>query len=161
MTSLLTVGANQQENGNVNANTNHDSNATITSNQNQQHVASMQNGKPQLSKQQQSYASHRNNSFSLYKCPSQTNGGGGSICGSIKSSDTGNDDTTSFCTSTSDGGGGGGSGGGVGGGGNNGCRSSSRGSALRVRQYMLHHVRFVEELGKHFCCCFLFSSIFR
>lgn len=148
MTSLLTVGSNQQENGNVNTMTvNHESNATITSIQNQQHVASMQNGKPQLSKQQQqhqqqhhqqqqqSYSSHRNNSFSLYKCPSQTNGGG-SICGSIKSSDTGNDDTTSLCTS--DGGGGGGSG----------CRSSSRGSALRVRQFMLHHVRFVEELGE-------------
>lgn len=148
MTSLLTVGTNQQENGNANVNANHDSHATIASNQNQQHVASIPNGKPQLSKQQQSYASHRNNSFSLYKCPSQTNGGG-SICGSIKSSDTGNDDTTSFCTSTSDGGGGGGGGvggGGVGGGGS-GCRSSSRGSALRVRQYMLHHVRFVEELG--------------
>lgn len=142
MTSLLTVGGNQQENGN----TNHETNATITSIQNQQHVASLQNGgKPQPSKQQQqqqhqhSYSSHRNNSFSLYKCPSQTNGGG-SICGSIKSSDTGNDDTTSLCT-TSDGGGGGGGGGG-------GCRSSSRGSALRVRQYMLHHVRFVEELGE-------------
>lgn len=158
MTSLLTVGANQQENGNINVSTNHDSNATITSNQNQQHVASMQNGKPQLSKQQQSYASHRNNSFSLYKCPSQTNGGG-SICGSIKSSDTGNDDTTSFCTSTSDGGGGGGSGG-VGGGG----RSSSRGSALRVRQYMLHHVRFVEELGMFgfpHCCSFCFAFVIR
>lgn len=132
MTSLLTVGANQQENGNTNVN--HESNATVTSIQNQQHVASTQNGKPQPSKQQHSYSSHRNNSFSLYKCPSQTNGGG-SICGSIKSSDTGNDDTTSLCTSD---------GGGVGGG----CRSNSRGSALRVRQYMLHHVRFVEELGE-------------
>lgn len=142
MTSLLTVGSNQQENGIANVNANHESNATITSMQNQQHVASMQNGKPQPSKhhhqqqQHQSYASHRNNSFSLYKCPSQTNGGG-SICGSIKSSDTGNDDTTSLCTSD---------GGERGGGG--GCRSSSRGSALRVRQYMLHHVRFVEELGE-------------
>lgn len=164
MTSLLTVGSgggggvvvggvgsggigNQPpENGssNGNANVNHESNATITSIQNQQHVASMQNGKPQSAKQQQqhssSYSSHRNNSFSLYKCPSQTNGGG-SICGSIKSSDTGNDDTTSLCTSDGGGGGGSGSGGG--------CRSSSsRGSALRVRQYMLHHVRFVEELGE-------------
>lgn len=137
-TSLLTVGANQQENGNTNVN--HESNATITSIQNQQHVASIQNGKPQLSKQH-SYSSHRNNSFSLYKCPSQTNGGG-SICGSIKSSDTGNDDTTSLCTSDGGGGGSGVGGGGVG------CRSSSRGSALRVRQYMLHHVRFVEELGE-------------
>lgn len=134
MTSLLTVATNQQENGNAIPNVNHESNATITSIQNQQHVASMQNGKPQPSKQQHSsYSSHRNNSFSLYKCPSQTNGGG-SICGSIKSSDTGNDDTTSLCTSD--------------GGGGSGCRSSSRGSALRVRQYMLHHVRFVEELGE-------------
>lgn len=125
MTSLLTVGANQQENGT--SNVNHESNhTTITLIQNQQHVASMQNGKPQPSKQQHSYSSHRNNSFSLYKCPSQTNGGG-SICGSIKSSDTGNDDTTSLCTSDG---------------------TRSRGSALRVRQYMLHHVRFVEELGE-------------
>lgn len=136
MTSLLTVASNQQENGNSNGNTNagHETNATITSIQNQQHVASMQNGKPQPSKQQHSsYSSHRNNSFSLYKCPSQTNGGG-SICGSIKSSDTGNDDTTSLCTSDGCGG--------------SGHRSSSRGSALRVRQYMLNHVRFVEELGE-------------
>lgn len=134
MASLLTVATNQQENGNTNIS--HESNVTITSIQNQQHVASMLNGqyKPQPSKQQ-TYATHSNNSFSLYKTPSQTNGGGGgSICGSLKSSsETGNDDTTSLCVSDV----------GIGGG-----RSSSRGSALRVRQYMLHNVRFVEELGE-------------
>lgn len=138
MASLLTVTTNnQQENGN--SNMSHESNVAITSIQNQQHVASILNGqyKPQPSKQQ-AYASHSNNSFSLYKTPSQINGGGGgggSICGSLKSSsETGNDDTTSLCVSDV----------GVGGGG----RSSSRGSALRVRQYMLHNVRFVEELGE-------------
>lgn len=47
---------------------------------------------------------------------------------------TGNEDTTSLCTS--DGGGGGG-----------GCRMNSR-SALRVKQYLLRDVRFVEELGE-------------
>lgn len=131
MASLLTVATQQQENGTINMS--HESNVTITSIQNQQHVATaLQNGqmKPQLSKQQ-AYASHCNNSFSLYKTPSQTNGGG-SICGSLKSSsETGNDDTTSLCISE-----------------NGVCRSSSRGSALRVRQYMLHNVRFVEELGE-------------
>lgn len=133
MASLLTVATNQQENGN--ANMGHESNVTITSIQNQQHVASILNGqyKPQPSKHQTYASQHSNNSFSLYKTPSQTNGcggGGGSICGSLKSSsETGNDDTTSLCVSD------------VG-------RSSSRGSALRVRQYMLHNVRFVEELGE-------------
>lgn len=143
MASLLTVATNQQENGNANMSC-HESNVTITSIQNQQHVASMLNGQyrpqpPSKQQQHQAYASHSNNSFSLYKTPSQTNGGGGggvgnagggSICGSLKSSsETGNDDTTSLCVSD------------VG-------RSSSRGSALRVRQYMLHNVRFVEELGE-------------
>lgn len=132
MASLLTMTSNQ-ENGT--GNSNRDANATATAVPNQQHVASMQNGlnKPQQQqqKQQQSYTSRRNNSFSLYKCPTN---GGGSICGSIKSSsETGNEDTTSLCISDSGGGGG---------------RANSRGSALRVRQYMLHHVRFVEELGE-------------
>lgn len=87
MASLLTVATNQQENGTANAN-HHESNATITSLQKQQHISSIQNGQhkphPPI---QQPYSSHRNNSFSLYKCPNQTNGGG-SICGSIKSSST-------------------------------------------------------------------------
>lgn len=140
MTSLLTMTSNAD---NCNSNNNRDSNVTLSAIQNQHHIASMQNGpnKPhqlqqlqqlqQQQQKQQSYTSRRNNSFSLYKCPTN---GGGSICGSIKSSsETGNEDTTSLCVSDN--------------GGNGGCRPSSRGSVLRVRQYMLSNVRFVEELG--------------
>lgn len=94
MASLLTGPPNQQENGLL-TNTIHESNATRVSIQSQHHITAnstlMLNGqnKPQPPMQQAppAYASHRNNSFSLYKCPNQTNGGG-SICGSIKSSST-------------------------------------------------------------------------